>query len=235
MEKLVKIQEKLAKKIDLNYKLQKVEIVAGCDVAYKEEKAIACVVMFDISTFSVVDVVFHHEKVSFAYIAGFLAFREAPVIINAIAKLKRFPDVFIFDGHGIAHPEKMGLATHTGILIDQPSIGCAKSILTGNFSEPDMKRGSYSLITDEKEVIGAAVRTKNAVKPVFVSPGHKIDLQKSIEIILYCTTGKFRIPEPLRLAHILAGERKRRGSCCGKFFLYPFLSSTYHTLKQMKT
>ncbi len=210
MEQLVKLQEKLAEMIDINNRLQKVETVAGCDVAYEGEKAIACIVIFDISTFSSIDVVFHQEKISFPYIAGFLAFREAPVIINAIAELKRPPDVFIFDGHGVAHPRKMGLATCAGILIDQPSIGCAKSILSGSFSEPDFERGSYSLITNEKEVVGAAVRTKNGVKPVFVSPGHKIGLQQSIEIILKCSTGNFRIPEPLRLAHILAGKRKRR-------------------------
>ncbi|MHC4394711.1 MAG: endonuclease V [Planctomycetota bacterium] len=155
------------------------------------------------------------QKVSFPYIPGLLSFREAPVCIAAVEKLKSKPDLFIIDGQGIAHPRRLGLAAHLGLFFNKPTIGCAKSRLTGTFKDPPLEKGTYTLLKDKKaamhkaihdlqatrhEIIGAAVRTRNNVKPVFVSVGNKCMLDDAIKITLACTT-KYRLPEPTRLAH----------------------------------
>ncbi|GAH62312.1 unnamed protein product, partial [marine sediment metagenome] len=133
--------------------------------------------------------------------------REAPVCIAAVEKLKLKPDVFIIDGQGIAHPRRLGLASHLGLFFDKPTIGCAKSRLTGQFEEPPPKKGTYSLLKDKDEVVGAVVRTRTNVEPVFVSVGNKCSLEDAIEVTLSCTT-KYRLPEPTRLAHQLVSTLK---------------------------
>jgi deoxyribonuclease V len=147
------------------------------------------------------------RKVTFPYIPGLLSFREAPVCLAAVEKLQTQPDVFIIDGQGIAHPRRLGLATHLGLFLDKPTIGCAKSRLTGTFQEPPLEKGAYSLLKDEMrkkstepEVIGAVVRTRTNVKPVFVSVGHKCLLEDAIRVVLDCAV-RYRLPEPTRLAH----------------------------------
>jgi len=151
------------------------------------------------------------KKVTFPYIPGLLSFREAPVCLAAVEKLKQKPDVFIIDGQGIAHPRRLGLAAHLGLFFDKPTIGCAKSLLTGAYEEPPLEKGDYSLLMDEKsdqpETIGAVVRTRTNVKPVFVSVGNKCRLTDAIEITLACTT-KYRLPEPTRLAHQMVSKLK---------------------------
>jgi deoxyribonuclease V len=142
-------------------------------------------------------------SVSFPYVPGLLVFREGPVVMKALRRLTERPDVLIFDAHGLAHPRRMGLATHLGILLDTPSVGCAKSRLCGTYTEPGPTRGCWTRLWDDEEVIGAVVRTRDGVKPVFVSIGHRVSLGSAIELVLECAP-RLRLPETTRWAHRLA-------------------------------
>jgi deoxyribonuclease V len=144
----------------------------------------------------------------FPYIPGFLSFREGPVIINALKGLRKKPDIILFDGQGIAHPKGLGIASHIGVLLNAPTIGCAKSRLVGTYEEPGTKKGAYSSLLFIEEIVGAVLRTKDNVKPLFVSPGHRIDIQGSIDIVLACSQ-KYRIPEPLRRADFISKKIKK--------------------------
>ena len=144
------------------------------------------------------------EPVSFPYVPGLLTFREGPVVLAALARLRLEPDLLIFDGQGLAHPRRLGIAAHIGVLVDRSGIGCAKSRLWGKHQEPGSEKGDYALLRDGQEVIGAVVRTRTRVKPVYVSVGHRIDLAQAIEYVLGCCT-RFRLPETTRLAHRAAG------------------------------
>ena len=149
------------------------------------------------------------EEVFYPYIPTLLTFREAPVLLKCFKHIHSEPDVIIFDGQGILHPRSMGLATHMGIILDKPAIGCAKSPLTGKIKQPAIKKGSCEYITDKNgRVIGASLRTRDNVKPVYVSIGQKIDLENALKIVISCAT-KYRIPEPLRYAHNLAGKLRK--------------------------
>jgi len=150
--------------------------------------------------FALVEATSAVREATFPYIPGLLSFREAPACIAAVKKLRTQPDMFIIDGQGIAHPRRLGLAAHLGLFFDKPTIGCAKSRLTGTFDEPPPEKGAYTLLKDNREVIGAVVRTRTNVKPVFVSVGNKCLLENAIKVTLACTT-KYRLPEPSRLAH----------------------------------
>jgi deoxyribonuclease V len=145
------------------------------------------------------------ERVEFPYVPGLLTFREAPLILAAFEKLTVTPDLVMVDGQGIAHPRRIGLAAHLGLCLGIPAIGCAKSRLIGEYAEPENESGSYTELSDKGEVIGAVVRTKAGVKPVYVSIGHMIDLPSAIDRVLDCCRG-YRLPEPTRLAHIAAGR-----------------------------
>ncbi|MCM8825119.1 MAG: endonuclease V, partial [Candidatus Omnitrophica bacterium] len=158
LSELIRIQETLRKKIEPVYSGNNVQFVAGCDVAYTHENSIACVVVMKMSEMSIVETSFHKEKTRFPYIPGFLAFREANAIARAIAKIKTTVDVFILDGHGIAHPRRMGLATHAGILVDRPTIGCAKSLLAGTYRMPGKEKGDFSTVIIDNEVVGICLR-----------------------------------------------------------------------------
>jgi deoxyribonuclease V len=140
------------------------------------------------------------QETMFPYIPGLLSFREAPACLEAVQRLATQPDLFMIDGQGVAHPRRLGLASHLGLFLDKPTVGCAKSRLIGEFDEPSPEKGAWSPLRDGAEVIGAAVRTRSRVKPVFVSVGHKCRLEDAIRITLACTT-RYRIPEPTRLAH----------------------------------
>jgi len=140
----------------------------------------------------------------FPYIPGLLSFREAPLILAACEELKLVPDLIIVDGQGIAHPRRMGLASHLGLFLNIPTIGCAKSLLCGGHEVPAEEPGSYAEIIDGGEIIGAALRTKLGVKPVYVSIGHRLNLESAIHWVLKCCRG-YRLPEPTRLAHLAAG------------------------------
>jgi deoxyribonuclease V len=150
----------------------------------------------------VVEEAWTEGKSSFPYIPGILSFREIPVLLEALKQLKTWPDVILCDGQGTAHPRRMGLASHLGVLLGWPTIGCAKSRLVGKFSDMGQRKGSFSFLYHKDQVIGAAARTRAGVKPVFVSPGNRITLEKSLEIVFRCSP-KYRIPEPIRRAHNL--------------------------------
>jgi deoxyribonuclease V len=178
--------------------------VAGVDVSVKAKWARAAVVLVSYPDLIPFQAATAALPVSFPYVPGLLAFREGPVVLKALQRLTEQPDVLMFDAQGWAHPRRMGLATHLGILLDMPTVGCAKSRLCGRATEPEERKGSWTLLVDQDEVIGAVVRTRNRVRPVFVSVGHRVDLPSSIELVLRCAA-RYRLPEPTRWAHRVAG------------------------------
>lgn len=202
-----RLQVKLSAHIIRKNRLKTVKTVAGIDVGMKGDMACAAIVELD---FPGLDVVAHataKRRITFPYIPGLLSFREGPVILDALDRLGQKPDLLIFDGQGIAHPCRLGIASHIGLMVDLPSIGCAKSRLCGQYKEPDVERGSHVPLMDHGETIGAIVRTRAGVKPVFVSIGHRVDLKTSIDYVLRCCRG-YRLPETTRMAHGLAEECK---------------------------
>jgi len=210
------VQADLACKVQFTPLKESPKLLAGIDCAFSKdgERILAVVVVLRPPQFELVETVSALRKVTFPYIPGLLSFREAPVCLAAVEKLQNQPDVFIIDGQGIAHPRRLGLAAHLGLFLDQPTIGCAKSRLTGTYEEPPLEKGGYSLLKDEKrkqntqsEIIGAVVRTRTNVKPVFVSVGHKCLLEDAIRVVLDCAV-KYRLPEPTRLAHQAVSKLK---------------------------
>ena len=214
-KELINTQKMLAEKVIKEDQFDKIEFVAGADIsneAFKPEKPLyAAVVVLAYPEMELVEWVSYSKVTDFPYIPGLLAFREAPVIIKALEKLKTRPDVIMVDGHGVAHPRKLGIASHIGVLTDYPTIGCAKSVLVGT---PDgdlpARRGNYVDLIWHKEVIGNVVRTKDNVAPVYVSTGHKVGLDTAREIVLTCARG-YRLPEPTRLAHQYANLARKGG------------------------
>lgn len=208
LEEARTIQKSLQKKIEIVPLNKKPEIITAVDSAFYQSYTISTACSYEYKGLVLIEEVFSIYKTGFPYIPGFLAFREGPAIIDAIKKLKYVPDVVIFDGQGIAHPKGIGIASHIGVLLDIPTIGCAKSRLIGNFEPPNISRGSYSNLTYKGKIVGVVLRTKEGVSPVFLSPGHKIDLMCSIDIVLH-TVGKYRIPIPQRHADILTKKIKK--------------------------
>ncbi|MGE5663968.1 MAG: endonuclease V, partial [Deltaproteobacteria bacterium] len=147
---------------------------------------------------------------AFPYVPGYLTFREGPAVLSAWKKLRRRPDAMLFDGHGIAHPRRFGLASHIGVVLSIPSVGCAKKRLVGEHGEPGPDRGDWVPLTIDGETVGAVLRTRPGVKPVFVSPGHRADLASAIALVLRFCSG-FRLPDPARRAHQLTRELRRQG------------------------
>ena len=210
-------QKRLACKVRLTPLKKQPKLIAGIDCAFSKDgqRIIAAVVVLKLPDFVPAETTTALRKVTFPYIPGLLSFREAPVCIAAVEKLETEPDIFIIDGQGIAHPRRLGLAAHLGLFFDKPTIGCAKSRLTGQFTESPLEKGTYTLLKVKKhrkqdaqyETIGAVVRTRANVKPVFVSVGNKCLLKDAIKIILDCAV-KYRLPEPTRLAHQLVSKLK---------------------------
>jgi len=203
----VEIQQGLRSKVAMERCVGQVSAVAGVDVSVKGEVARAAIVVLSYPELTPLDYSVAELTVEFPYVPGLLAFREGPAVLAALEKLRREPDLFIFDAQGLAHPRRMGLATHLGVLIDRPSIGCAKSRLCGSYHEPGPERGSYTYLYDGDEVIGAVVRTQPGISPVYVSIGHKVDLPTAIKYVLGCCT-QYRLPETTRYAHRVAGGEK---------------------------
>ncbi|MFC1955819.1 deoxyribonuclease V [Chloroflexota bacterium] len=180
--------------------------IAGVDISVKRERgtATAAAVVLSYPELRLVETQMVKEELDYSYVPGLLSFREAPLILAACEKLTVTPDLVMVDGQGIAHTRRMGLASHLGLFLNTPTIGCNKSRLCGSHEEPGMEPGDYSELVDRDEVIVAVLRTKLAVNPVYVSIGHKIDLQTAINWVLECCRG-YRLPEPTRLAHLAAG------------------------------
>ncbi|MGD9139573.1 MAG: deoxyribonuclease V [Desulfobacterales bacterium] len=187
--------------------LGNINTVAGVDTHYDHDRATAAVVVLRLADLTTIDHAIAVKEVRFPYIPGLFTFREGPAIVDAFSHLTISPDLLIFDGQGIAHPRRCGLASHIGLLLDLPSIGCAKTRLLGRYIEPHATKGCYSYLKDGNETIGAAVRTRSRVKPVFVSIGHRINLRDSIKIVLRCCP-RYRLPETTRRADRLARSNR---------------------------
>jgi deoxyribonuclease V len=205
------IQQQLQKRIDLHPLEKPIELIAGADVSYstKNKTVFAGIVIFRYPDLIKVETAYTVSESNFPYIPGYLTFREAPALLETFQKLLTKPDVIIFDGQGIAHPRRLGIATHLGIILNMPTIGCAKSRLIGIHDEAPSERGAFAELYYNNEKIGVALRTRANTKPVYVSPGHKITLSESIDIVLAACT-KFRIPEPTRAAHHLVNEIRKQ-------------------------
>jgi deoxyribonuclease V len=201
-DEAVAIQESLRSRLRIAPLPRRIRLVAGTDVAYSRPKhrMYAAVVVVALDTLQVVESVEAVSRARFPYIPGLFTFRELPPLLGAFRKLRAQPDAILFDGQGLAHPRRFGLACHAGLLLDTPSVGCAKSRLVGEHGPVGQARSDFVRLMHQGEVIGAAVRTRPAVKPVYVSPGHRADLASSIQLVL-AATGRYRIPEPIRLAH----------------------------------
>jgi deoxyribonuclease V len=179
-----------------------VKTIGAGDVAYSknEDFLFGAIVVLSFPDMEILDMATANEKILFPYIPSLLSFREGPILIKTFQRLKLKPDVMIYDGQGTAHPRKMGLASHMGLWFDLPSIGCAKTPLLHEFISPGPSRGSFGWIRREGKKVGAVLRTKDGVKPLFISPGHRIDLSTSIQLIIE-SCKRYRFPEPLRKAH----------------------------------
>jgi len=204
-QEAIKIQKDLKSNISLKKSFSKINKIAGADVSYYQNKMIAGVVIFEFPNLKIVERQSFISTVNFPYIPGLLTFREGPSLLAAFKKIKNDPDIILFDGQGIAHPRRMGIATHLGLFLDKPTIGCAKSKLSGKYTSVGEEKGDYTLLKEGKEVLGAVLRTRRKVKPIFISPGYKIDLSNSIEITLKCIV-KYRLPVPVREAHIFVNQ-----------------------------
>jgi deoxyribonuclease V len=203
--KAKEIQRRLAGKVSLKDTFDGVALIAGVDVSVRNRDGCAACVVMSFPELEIVEEVFAQGKIDFPYVPGLLTFREGPLVLQALAKLKEEPDVLIFDGQGIAHPSGMGLASHMGVLLERPTIGCAKSRLVGEYTDPGVEKGSASDLLFEGRRVGSVVRTRTGVKPVFVSPGNRIGFDSSIELVLDCAR-RYRLPEPTRMAHLACGK-----------------------------
>ena len=192
--------------------IARINYVAGCDVSYPRfsKECFSSLVIFKFPEMEIVEKVFHQGKFTFPYVPGYLSFREIPILLPLFEKCKIFPDLLFVDGQGIAHPRRMGIAAHLGILLDLPSIGIAKKKLFGEYAEPGIEQHSFTYLYDENEKIGLCYRNKANTKPLFISPGYKSSLDSILKIMPYIS-GKYRIPIPTREAHITVN--KYRISC----------------------
>lgn len=206
----VELQKSLRERVSLRPLDGRIETVAGADISFNkyEPTLYAGIVVLRLPSLEVVEEVGVVSETGFPYVPGLLSFRESPPVLEAWSKLKTEPDAVMFDGQGIAHPRRFGIASHVGLIINRPTLGCAKSVLVGKYEEPPPERGAWTPLVDKGETIGAALRTKNRVHPIYVSPGHLIDLAGAIELTLQCDGG-YRQPEPTRRAHLLVNALRR--------------------------
>jgi len=200
------IQLRLAKRVVTENGVIDPHLVAGIDISSPDAQGVArgAVIVLSYPELNIVEAKIAHGKITMPYIPGLLSFRESPLILNACEKLSNIPDIVLIDGQGIAHPRRLGLASHVGLFLDLPTIGCAKSILCGQHIPLAEEAGSHAELLDNGEIIGAALRTKSRVRPIYVSVGHKINLASALQWVINCGRG-YRLPEPTRLAHLAAG------------------------------
>ena len=206
-QEAIELQKTLASEVISNKPIDiaSVKLVAGVDVSVKENVSQAAVVILRYPELEVIETVLAKRPTPFPYIPGLLSYREGPVLEEAFQNLKNEPDVFIFDGMGIMHPRRIGIASHMGVWLQKPTIGCGKTYFLGTYEEPAQERGAWSLVHHKGDVIGAVLRTRDGVKPVFISQGNLADLPTSLDLVMRCTP-KYRLPEPIRQAHNAAGN-----------------------------
>jgi len=202
----IRLQRELVDRVRIEPLSPQVRLVAGVDATISADGRwlLAGVVVWNLHKSELVETRLARRPARFPYVPGLLSFREVPAVLATVRKLRVTPDVFLFDGQGRAHPRRFGLASHVGVLMDLPSVGCAKSRLYGQHQEPAIKRGSRRRLIDpsDGQTLGAVVRTREAVKCVYVSIGHRVTLADAVRLVLGCHSG-YRIPQPLRLAHQL--------------------------------
>jgi deoxyribonuclease V len=208
----VALQRELAARVDVSTPLGRCDLIAGADASYNRfsNTIYAGVVVWQASDATVVERRAAVLETDFPYVPGLLSFREAPALIEAFRQLETVPDVILFDGQGVAHPRRLGIASHVGLWLNLPSVGCAKSRLFGRFVEPSLEAGSASPLTAGKEVVGDVLRTRTGVSPLYVSPGHRVDRAGAVRAV-QMGLRKVRQPEPTRLAHDYVNEVRRRG------------------------
>jgi deoxyribonuclease V len=204
------IQLELRERVELQDRFGTLRRVAGADVALDlvKKQAIAGVVIYNFPALEELERVSARRPLIFPYIPGLLSFREMPAIMAAFEQVRNEPDLIFYDGHGYAHPRRFGIACHLGVVLDRPTIGCAKSRLVGRHEEPPLERGGWAPLEDKGERIGAVLRTRTGVKPVYVSQGHRVGLGRAIELALAVSDG-YRIPRPTRDADHFVGAVKR--------------------------
>ena len=206
-EEARRIQNGLRRQVVRTDRFGRINTVAGVDIGLKKDIARASVVVLSFPELQVVDSVVTESPVRFPYIPGLLSFREIPPLLTAFTQLQTEPDLVIVDGQGIAHPRRFGLASHLGLILDKPTIGCAKSRLCGQYEEPESEQGSYTYLMDKGEVIGVVVRTRKNVQVVYISIGHRISLDSARTLTLACCRG-YRLPETTRYAHNAASSKE---------------------------
>lgn len=205
-----RLQDKYAPDVSIKVEKTSFRLVGGVDVAYskRDNTGFATVVIMKVPEMELLEKVRAQAEVTFPFVPGLFFFREGPVITKALSRLKFVPDVFLFDGHGIDHPRRIGMAAHMGIMLDMPTIGCAKKLLIGKVDPLGNQVGDTAPIYLGNEEVGRAVRSRENVKPLYVSPGHKIDVDVSVKTVIDLLRG-YRLPEPLRLAHIMVNKQRR--------------------------
>lgn len=211
VQQAVALQMALRKQVVCEDHFNSVQSVAGIDVSVgrQDELGRAAVIVLHLPDMKVEEQVVVSAPVRFPYVPGLLGFREVPIVLEALNRLDRLPDVLLCDGQGIAHPRRFGLACHLGLLADIPAIGVAKSRLIGHHAPVTDERGAWVPLYDGNEVIGAALRSRPGTKPLYVSPGHRVGLMSAIQLVLSCITN-YRLPEPTRLAHQLVSAKTPR-------------------------
>ena len=203
------LQERIAPLVECRNRLGTVRTVAGADIALQEKTGYAAFIVYSFPALEEIERVSSEGELKFPYGPGLLAFREIPLLLQAFQKLQQRPDLILADAHGWAHPRRAGMACHLGLVLDVPTIGCAKSVLIGEYKMPASKRGSTSPLVDREEQIGVALRTRDGVSPVFVSVGHRVSLSTAVRLVLGCSDG-YRIPKPQREADHWVKELKKR-------------------------
>ncbi|MFQ3632242.1 deoxyribonuclease V [Roseiflexus sp.] len=199
------IQEQIRAQVITHDAFGTIRTIAGVDTGYSGDSALAAVVTLAFPSLQTLDYAVARRQIGFPYIPGYLSFREAPAVLDALASLHIAPDLLICDGHGLAHPRRCGIACHIGVLTDLPSIGCAKSLLVGVHDPLPDVRGAWTPLRYHDEVVGAAVRTRPGVRPVYVSVGHRVSLETAIQFVMACVT-RYRLPETTRAADALASH-----------------------------
>jgi len=202
----IQLQKQLAAQVisDCPLDFNAISLVAGVDVSVKNGWSQAAVTVSSFPDMTLIEIVLARQETCYPYIPGLLSFREGPVLVEAFRKLRTVPDLFLFDGIGIAHPRRIGIASHMGLWLNLPTVGCGKSRLCGVHDTPSPRKGCFAPITHRNEIIGVALTTRTGVSPMIISPGHLCDLPSAIDATMRCV-GRFRLPEPIRHAHRAAG------------------------------
>jgi deoxyribonuclease V len=202
-------QKRLSTRICLQDQFVSVDTIAGIDVGFEDKGKVtrAAVVVMSFPQLQILERRVARCETTMPYIPGLLSYRELPAVLKALRRVQHSVDLFLCDGQGFAHPRRLGIASHLGVLLDKPTIGIGKSRLVGQYQEPDEEKGSREVLWDGDEQIGVVLRSRTAVKPIFVSPGHRMSFDSAVKFTLDCL-GRYRLPEPIRAAHHLASVEK---------------------------